>query len=437
MRYISFFLLLTSIFSCKISGQINKKQVTQFLNDSAVITGHTGISIYEPATGKYIYNLNADKNFTPSSNIKLVTMYAALKYLGDSLVGIKYSLDSNNIIIYPTGDPTLLHPYFKTQPVVNFLKNTSKNILVKQLNFKPKPYGNGWAWNDYPDYYMAERSPMPIYGNCITFNCNKTTFETIPQNASTFFNIKTIAQEKGEQINVERDFFNNNFTVLLNNKSKENITVPFISSLTFTNKLLSDTIHKNINLSNTFNLKEDVDIQPKFKIYSQPTDSLLKQMMHNSDNFFAEQTLLMVSNEKLGYMSDKDIIDTLLKTDLKDFPSKPRWVDGCGLSRYNLFTPNDFIFLLDKMKTEFGMERLKSILTTGNQGTLKNYYVNNTGFIYAKTGSMSNNVSLSGYLFTKKNKFYIFSIQLNSFAGTGKAGRRAIEKFLVQIIKNN
>jgi serine-type D-Ala-D-Ala carboxypeptidase/endopeptidase (penicillin-binding protein 4) len=159
--------------------------------------------------------------------------------------------------------------------------------------------------------------------------------------------------------------------------------------------------------------------------------------MHNSDNFFAEQTLLMVSNEKLGYMSDEAIIDTLLKTDFKDLPTKPRWVDGSGLSRYNLFSPKDFVYLLDKMKTEFGIERIKGILTTGGQGTLKGYYENAVGSIYAKTGSMSNNVSLSGYLFTKKNKMLIFSVQINSFSGNGRSGRRAIEKMLLQIRENN
>jgi D-alanyl-D-alanine carboxypeptidase/D-alanyl-D-alanine-endopeptidase (penicillin-binding protein 4) len=46
-------------------------------------------------------------------------------------------------------------------------------------------------------------------------------------------------------------------------------------------------------------------------------------MMHRSDNFFAEQTLLMASNEKLGFMSDRAMIDTLLKTDLKDIPQNP------------------------------------------------------------------------------------------------------------------
>jgi D-alanyl-D-alanine carboxypeptidase/D-alanyl-D-alanine-endopeptidase (penicillin-binding protein 4) len=74
-------------------------------------------------------------------------------------------------------------------------------------------------------------------------------------------------------------------------------------------------------------------------------------MMHESDNLFAEQSLLMVSNEVLGVMDDVKIIDTLLKTDFADLPQKPRWVDGSGLSRYNLFTPKDFVVILHKMQT--------------------------------------------------------------------------------------
>ena len=47
--------------------------------------------------------------------------------------------------------------------------------------------------------------------------------------------------------------------------------------------------------------------------------------------------------------------------DFKGLPQQPKWVDGSGLSRYNLFSPNDFIWLLNKMKNEMGMKRLKII----------------------------------------------------------------------------
>ena len=159
-------------------------------------------------------------------------------------------------------------------------------------------------------------------------------------------------------------------------------------------------------------------------------------MMHRSDNFFAEQLLLMVSNENLGYMNDEAIIDTLLKTDLKDVPQKPTWVDGCGLSRYDLFTPKDFVYILDKMKNEFGLKRLEIILPTGGQGTLSSHYIKDSGQIYAKTGSLSGDAALSGFLITKKNKLLVFSILVNNYEGSGSSVRNAFEQFLESIIKN-
>ena len=152
--------------------------------------------------------------------------------------------------------------------------------------------------------------------------------------------------------------------------------------------------------------------------------------MHRSDNFFAEQTLLMASNEHLGYMSDEKIIDTILSNDLKDVPQRPKWVDGSGLSRYNLFTPQSFVYILNKMKNEFGLERMKVILPTGGEGTLSSYYKKDAGFIYAKTGTLSNNCAISGYLITNKGKLLIFSILSNNYITGATPIRKAAERFL-------
>ncbi|MGZ8553379.1 MAG: D-alanyl-D-alanine carboxypeptidase, partial [Chitinophagaceae bacterium] len=121
---------------------------------------------------------------------------------------------------------------------------------------------------------------------------------------------------------------------------------------------------------------------------------------------------------------------TLLKTDLKGLPQRPGWVDGSGLSRYNLFTPQDFVFILNKMKNEFGMERIKTILPTGGEGTISNYYKTDSGFIYVKTGTLSGVVALSGFLYTKKEKQLIFSILVNNHQAPATDVRRAMEKFL-------
>ena len=139
---------------------------------------------------------------------------------------------------------------------------------------------------------------------------------------------------------------------------------------------------------------------------------------------------MMASMRLLKYMSAGKLIDTLLQTDLKELPQKPRWVDGSGLSRYNLFTPDDFIWILNKMKDEFGVDRLKEILPTGGTGTLSNYFQTETGFIFAKTGTLSNHVALSGLLITKKNKLLIFSLLVNNHNAAASAIRRQTEAFL-------
>ena len=427
-------LLLLLFCSCKTLGQITQQQSSTFLNDSVVATGHVGISIYEPATGKYLYNYNADKNFIPSSNVKLFSLYAGMKYLKDSLVGMRYVEKDTSLLIYPSGEPTLLHVDFKSQPVINFLTATPKHIFLDDA-FKSKAYGSGWAWSDYQDYYMAERSALPVYGNTVAFMLKKNRFETVPPESSSFTIVQNFA-DSNKETTVQRDFFSNSFTTVQNNKSNETVFTPFITSATLSAKLLAETVHKKIDVLG-MNAMPDIKTKNIKIFYSRPVDSLFKPMMFNSDNFFAEQTLLMVSNEKLGYMSDEEIIDTLLKNDLKDIPTKPRWVDGSGLSRYNLFSPKNLIYILDKLQKEFGLDRIKRILPTAGQGTLRGYYENAAGFIYAKTGSMSNNVSLSGYLYTKQNKLLLFSVMINNYTGSGRAGRKAIERFIQDVRNTN
>ena len=458
MKYLIFIFITSSLLACKATGQITSAQINNFLNDTAVRSGHVGISIYDPASNQYLYTHNAENNFLPSSNVKLFTLYAGMKYLGDSIIGLKYYSKNNAVIILPTADPTLLHPNYKQQNVFNFLQKQNAVILSATMCkdiWRAKQYGDGWSWNDYSDDYMAERSCFPIHNNMIAAQwvnnkmpTNNIFFNDITNHLTitpSFF--KNLFEPVDSVIRmpyiaVERTLGQASFTIIAANEKFIAQDIPFKTSAYNSLAILQDSIGK-LDTAKKVNFLYDKltsysnDLPTLKSIYSQASDSLLRPMMHNSDNFFAEQTLLMVSNEKLGFMSDELIIDTLLQTDFKDLPQKPRWQDGSGLSRYNLFSPNDFIFLLVKMQKEFGMDRIKRILPTAGQGTLRGYYESAKGNIYAKTGSMSNNVSLSGYIITKKKRLLIFSVHINAFSGSGRAGRKAIEKMILQIIENN
>jgi D-alanyl-D-alanine carboxypeptidase/D-alanyl-D-alanine-endopeptidase (penicillin-binding protein 4) len=73
-------------------------------------------------------------------------------------------------------------------------------------------------------------------------------------------------------------------------------------------------------------------------------------------------------------------------------------------------------------------------LPTGNEGTLSGLYTNYAGRIYAKTGTLSNHVALSGYLLTRKGKTLIFSVLVNAHQRSASEVRKTIEKFLTGLI---
>jgi serine-type D-Ala-D-Ala carboxypeptidase/endopeptidase (penicillin-binding protein 4) len=433
--------------SCSLEKKIAKSATATVLNAPALATAHVGISIYEPATGKRWYDFQGDKYFVPASNTKIPTCYAAMKYLGDSLTGLMYgdTDEPGKLYIKGTGDPTFLHPDFKNQPVYDFLKKQNKPLAVTNANFFAVSLGSGWAWNDYNENYMAERSALPVYGNIgrwklLKKGINNIDFDVSPSlfrdslrfiypDFTGAYAMDTIKRSE-THIDIRRKKDANVYELVVANTSFNTAEIPFETTNPATlAAILRDT------------LRLPVETKTKYYIYSrsviksQPTDSMLMLMMHRSDNFFAEQSLLMVSNTLLGVMSDRMVVDTLLKTDLKDLPQKPRWADGSGLSRYNLFTPQDFVAILQKMKNEFGMERIKVIFPTGGEGTISSYYKTESGYIYAKTGTLSGVVALSGYLVTKKNKELIFSVLVNNHQASATDVRRAVEKFL-QYIRN-
>ncbi|HEU5167041.1 MAG TPA: D-alanyl-D-alanine carboxypeptidase [Chitinophagaceae bacterium] len=423
--------------SCSVQQKISKS-AKQVINDSSLLTAHIGISIYEPASGKYWYNYQGDKYFVPASNTKIPTCYAAMKYLGDSLKCFLSMENDTAILILPAGDPTFLHPDYKFQPAFDFLKRSKKKIYTTDIKWRSDALGAGWSWNDYNESYMAERSPMPIYGNLLKWVQEKANnngmapfaIYSVPEiNWPVNFNIDA----KAKNFDVKRKIGENEYELIQGTEKYKELYVPFITNgIRSTVELLSDTVGKSISIISDEKLTKPFENVQLFVHYikTQPTDSLLKPMMHRSDNFFAEQSLLMVSNERLGYMSDEKIIDTLLKTDLNDLPQRPRWVDGSGLSRYNLFTPQDFVAILNKMKDEFGMERIKVILPTGGEGTISNYYKADSNYIFGKTGTLSGVVAFSGFLYTKKGKLLIFSTLVNNHQASSTAVRRAVEKFI-------
>ena len=459
-------LLMLTLYACGSTGKLKgrtlakSKAVIAQLEDS-LGGGHLGIYIEAMETGEVVAAYNEHKYFVPASNTKLLSLYAGLKYLPDSLPGLRYFDAGDTIFALPTGDPTLLENDFKLQPVVKWLQNLKKPLVIEAPNWKAERYGRGWTWSDYQASYQPERSALPVYGNRLPVmiktrkviadeKSEQLTMEVSmgPAGSNRFrLNPDGVRWEvsSGQRFSVVRAYNSNFFTVRYGGLKDTTINtrIPIVTNgIQLATSVLrqltaSERDSLNIIASANHSFFNKTDRAGFSTIYSQPLDSMLQVMMYRSDNLYAEQTLLMAANEKLGYMSDRDMIDSLLQTDLLAMPDKPVWADGSGLSRYNLQSPANWVWLLRKMKDEFGIDRLKGILPTGNTGTLNNFYKPLTSKLFAKTGTLSGVVALSGFMYANSGRLLFFSVQVNNHNTDSVKVRRMVERYLMKVWEEN
>ncbi len=432
-------LLLTALSSCKQSTYIfSDKKFAKHLQSNPK-QGKTliGVSVYDMEKQTYLIQHNYDKYFTPASTTKLFTLYAGLKMLGvaatTQIPAIQYLVRPDSLIIFGTGDPTFLHSYFGNTTVLDFLKSRTEKIYFSDTNWKDTHFGEGWSWDDYNEDYSIEKSVLPVYSNSILFSApNDKSITASP----SFFQTSLKEDSKlGDGLFVQRKIRENNFTYTLKKiKASQIQEVPFVTSADLTAKLLADTLKKDVKYIRYPYQKSSVSTLKSFE-----ADSLYRRMLQVSDNFLAEQILLMCSSQIAeGQVNTQTAIDFVLKNYLNDLTDAPRWVDGSGLSRMNLFSPRSQVELLLKIYKEVAKDkaqedRLLGMMAIGGKaGTLRNLFKNYPPFVFGKTGSLGNNACLSGYLVTKSGKRLCFAFMNNHFMQPTAAIRTEMEKILTE-----
>ncbi|QQL49764.1 D-alanyl-D-alanine carboxypeptidase/D-alanyl-D-alanine-endopeptidase [Mucilaginibacter ginkgonis] len=423
--------LLTNSFVAQ-AGRIPKRKIRRMFKHLAIVNDHfTGFMLYDLDKGRSIFELNSNKYFTPASNTKLFTFYTCLNMLGDSIPGIKYSIEGDSLLFSGTGDPSFLHADLKGNNAFSFLKQQNKQLLFCTGNYQKEIFGAGWAWDDYNDYYQAEINNLPLYGNTVYFSADSSRNLSV---TPAFFRSLLLRDTASKQstFSIKRDLVSNRFYFLgAKPSSKYHQWVPFKTSDELTVKLLADTLKKPVYLSH-MTLPANAKI-----IYNIKADSVYKLMLQTSDNFVAEQLLLVCSSVKYGYLNTDSVRQYAIDSLLNDLPDKPQWRDGSGLSRQNLFTPRSIIALLQKISAKVNDEKkLFGMLPNGGvSGTLRTAYNTDNGepFVFAKTGSLSNNYNQSGYLVTRKGHRLAFSFMNNNYTDATHAVRDEMVRIMTLI----
>jgi D-alanyl-D-alanine carboxypeptidase/D-alanyl-D-alanine-endopeptidase (penicillin-binding protein 4) len=415
--------------ACSVNQRIAKKVDRQFKASQIADQYHLGFALYDPATQQLIYGRNEDTYYTPASNTKLFTFYAGLKLIPDSIPSLRYVEQGDSLIFWGTGDPSFLQTELKGVKAYELLKNTGKQLYFSAGRYKGGFYGKGWSWDDYNDDYQAEITELPIMDNLLHFQNQQNKLVVSPSalNNCVVLDSTNLAKD----FLVIRDFDQNlfkypNTALPLNYHQK----VPYKTSTILTLNLLTDTLHKPVGLVH-IKMPESAKT-----IYNMASHSVFKAMLLPSDNFIAEQLLLVYANQISGDLNSGKAIAYIQHKYLNNLPGKPIWADGSGLSRNNLFSPRDMVSVLDSIyRTVHDNKRLFNMLPAGGySGTLKNAYPKtDKPFVFGKTGSLSNIHNQSGYVVSRKGKVYIFSFMNNNFVLPSAAVRAEMARIMTYI----
>ncbi|THH35521.1 D-alanyl-D-alanine carboxypeptidase/D-alanyl-D-alanine-endopeptidase [Neolewinella litorea] len=447
MRFL--FLCSFSAFLTVASAQdISPRLLTSTLDNlirwnSSFSEGHTGFSLADLDTGEPIYGYNSERYFVPASNVKLLTYYVAQRELSDAAPALYYHDGGGDTTdIWGTGYPLLLHPSFYTYDTLRgWLADRSGTLIYNLPAAEEVPrYGAGWSWDDYNYGYVYERSSLPVYGNRLfldyrgpdTGDTTTGLFGSPPGVAAGL--IQNAAQPRA----ISRREGSNQFTVGYNFYHPGNFPLerPLSVSPPFVVGQLREAFpHLDVQLGTAPRPPRSELRQVSVTL----PDTLYRKMLQGSDNFLAEQLILLAATHRYGWPDEETffeyVTDTLfVAMQLGDV----RFADGSGLSRYNLVKPRQLTQLLTALDRAVGRDRLRELLPAGGvNGTLERRFTNRPEtFVWAKTGTLSGVTCVSGLVRCRSGRWLAFSFLHNNVMGRTSDYYREMENTLGWVYDN-
>lgn len=435
------------------------EQLGDIFEDPNFSNGIWGVSIQSLVTGEYFYKKNENKLFMPASNQKLLTSAAGLLLLGPmyrfktevySTGVIDGSILNGDLIIKGFGDPTI-SGRFNNDDMTKIFRDWADTLLalgIDEINgnilgddnaFDDKGLGEGWAWDYESDWFAAPSGALSFNDNCIDIvvkpgkKGEQAVLGITPETkyAIILNKVLTVGKDSNTNVQIYRERGTNVISVFGSIREGDDSLKVYATINNPTQYFvvtLKDILQKKGITVSGFASDIDDLTDPSgyskakllFTHHSVFLKDILKVLNKNSHNFYAEQLLKTIGFETKGYGTAARGIDAVksilnkigINTDNMEI------VDGSGLSRLNLISPNQITVLLNYMyKSEVFTYFYNSLPVGGIDGTMANR-VRKTraqNNVRAKTGYINGVRSISGYIFTGDKEPVAFSIIANNF----------------------
>ena len=458
------------------------REIDQLIDSGELASARWGVCVISLKDNRVFYERNAEKLFTPASNMKLFPTAVALELLGADYrwrtsVYAGTSPDAGgtvngDLVLYGRGAPDLTAVARDNEGTSNSLdqlatdlynqgvRHIRGNVIGDDSFFRGNPLGDGWQWNDVQWYYGAEASALSINQNETSINVlppeNRETPPVIRVGDPTGYVIvenRMATGAAGEQmtLGLQRGLSDNNVRVWgtfpLGGKgfgARLSVHKPALWAA----KLFLNTLKaRGITVDGTARTRDaNEPIADRFEpqrarelafVSSQPLREIIKATNKGSINLYAELILRTLGRERAGMLpahepgsrerGDDEAGLAIIRLWLNSSKAPLQGValhDGSGLSRLNLVMPRTLVQLLAAMQRSPNSQIFReSLPLSGRDGTLGYRLKEYAGRVSAKTGYLTYDTALSGFVTTSEGEVLAFSVICNDETERASSGR--------------
>jgi D-alanyl-D-alanine carboxypeptidase/D-alanyl-D-alanine-endopeptidase (penicillin-binding protein 4) len=447
------------------------REIDRTIDQSDAAQARWGVFVASMKDGRVIHSRNGDRPFTPASNMKIFTTAIALDLLGQNYrwrtsvyavneISADGTIDGD-LVLYGRGAPDFDSkrsdglPALVDQLYRRGVRHVRGKIIGDQSYFRGELYGIGWQWNDLQWYFGAEPSALSIDENSVEVTIapgGKTgdpagVIITPNDNSLRLTNNTTTGDSDARTtIGIIRDLSGHDLRVWGEFPVRGRAFSAFLSipnpalraARLFRQALIARGIQvdgepqvRDFRMPN----REMFDPQKAHELAytdSQTLDGIIRKTNKESNNLYAELVLRTLGKERGTTAPDPDPRKdrargddeagvAVIKSWLNSHGITTRALafhDGSGLSRLDLVTPESAVRLLIAIaKSDSGKVFQDSLPVAGRDGTLRGRMVSEAGRVFAKTGSLTYDNSLSGYVQTQTGEILVFSVLSNDAAG--------------------
>ena len=456
------------------------RRIESAIDESEFSSARWGICVISMADGTTLYQRNADKLFSPASNMKIYTTGVALDLLGADYRW-RTSVYANaqpdavgkiqgDLILYGRGAPDLVSrskddnqaslAKLADDLYVRGVRSVSGNMVGDESYFRGDPLGDGWQWTDLQWYFGAEASALSINGNEIDINVVPSNEAEKPpvvkvsdgESYVTVQNRMAIGKRGARPtIGLHRELSDNNVQVwgeFPPGAKGFGARLSVHNPALWATKLFVEALKARGIAVEGQALARDSRVEPSQRfdptkavelayVTSQPLSEIVKKTNKESVNLYAELILRTLGRERGEKAALPEPVGRERGDDEAGLAVIRLWLarsgipighivfhDGSGLSRLDLVTPESSARLLMSLsKTGSGTVFRQSLPISARDGTLAGRLKTLADRVSAKTGSLTYDNSLSGYLTNSRGEILAFSIMCNDQTGRSDSTR--------------